>query len=120
MFETLIVGFDGITADGMGLVLAIGVAKAFGSQLVVVYDEELAVSSPQAARDGRLPGFIGDPAERSGLAGQRGAPAETRVRLEVPRHFPARWGHLPIQSGPIGCEALFTVTGTPVSSSQAP
>jgi nucleotide-binding universal stress UspA family protein len=53
MFERLIVGFDGTDTGWDGLVLAMGLAKVFGSKVAVVYvyDEELAASSRQAGRE---------------------------------------------------------------------
>jgi nucleotide-binding universal stress UspA family protein len=53
MFERMIVPFDGSDTGWDGLVLSMGLAKAFGSQVdvVYVYDEELAESSRQAARE---------------------------------------------------------------------
>jgi nucleotide-binding universal stress UspA family protein len=53
MFEKLIVPFDGTDTGWDGLVLSMGLAKAFGSQVdvVYVYDEELAESSREAARE---------------------------------------------------------------------
>jgi nucleotide-binding universal stress UspA family protein len=53
MFEKLIVAFDGTDTAWDGLVLSMGLAKAFGSQVgvVYVYDEELAESSREAARE---------------------------------------------------------------------
>jgi hypothetical protein len=52
-FEKLIVGFDGTDTGWDGLVLSIALAKTFGSQLDVayVYDQELAASSREAARE---------------------------------------------------------------------
>jgi nucleotide-binding universal stress UspA family protein len=53
MFERMIVPFDGSDTGWDGLVLSMGLAKAFGSRVdvVYVYDEELAKSSRQAARE---------------------------------------------------------------------
>ncbi len=53
MFEKMIVPFDGTDTGWDGLVLSMGLAKAFGSQVDVVYffDEELAGSSREAARE---------------------------------------------------------------------
>jgi nucleotide-binding universal stress UspA family protein len=52
-FDKLIVGFDGTDTGWDGLVLAVALAKTFGSELgvVYVYDQELAASSRQAARE---------------------------------------------------------------------
>jgi nucleotide-binding universal stress UspA family protein len=53
MFHKLIVAFDGTDTGWDGLVLSMGLAKAFGSQVAVVYvyDEELAARSREAARE---------------------------------------------------------------------
>jgi nucleotide-binding universal stress UspA family protein len=53
VFEKMIVAFDGTDTGRDGLALAMGLAKAFGSQVCVlyVYDEELAASSREAARE---------------------------------------------------------------------
>lgn len=53
IFERMIAAFDGTDTGLDGLVLSMGLAKAFGSQVVVVYvyDEALAASSPEAARE---------------------------------------------------------------------
>jgi nucleotide-binding universal stress UspA family protein len=53
MFEKMIVGFDGTDTGWDGLVFSVELAKAFGSQLIVVYvyDEELAATSKEAARE---------------------------------------------------------------------
>lgn len=53
MFEKMIVGFDGTDTGHDGLALAMGLAKAFGSQVAVVYayDEELSAVSREAARE---------------------------------------------------------------------
>lgn len=53
MFEKMIVAFDGTDTGWDGLVLAMGLAKALGSQVAVayVYDEELAAGSREAARE---------------------------------------------------------------------
>ena len=53
MFEKMIVAFDGTDTGRDGLVLSMGLAKAFGSRVAVVYvyDEELAASSTEAARE---------------------------------------------------------------------
>jgi nucleotide-binding universal stress UspA family protein len=53
MFERMIVAFDGSDTGLDGLVLSMGLAKAFGSQVTVVYvyDEELSASSRQAERE---------------------------------------------------------------------
>lgn len=52
MFEKMIVGFDGTDTGHDGLALAMGLAKAFGSQVVVyVYDEDLSAVSSEAARE---------------------------------------------------------------------
>src|SRR5690348_14135566 len=53
MFKKLIVAFDGTDTGWDGLVLSMGLAKVFGSQVgvVYVYDEELAASSREAAAE---------------------------------------------------------------------
>lgn len=53
MFQRMIVGFDGTDTGLDGLLVSMGLAKAFGSQVTVVYvyDEELSASSPEAARE---------------------------------------------------------------------
>lgn len=53
MFERMIVAFDGTDTGLDGLALSMGLAKAFASQVAVVYvyDEELRASSVQAARE---------------------------------------------------------------------
>lgn len=53
MFERMIVAFDGTDAGRDGLVLSMGLAKAFGSHVAVVYvyDEELSSASPKAAAE---------------------------------------------------------------------
>ncbi len=53
MFHTVIVGFDGTDTGHDGLALSMGLAKAFGSHVVVayVYDEELSASSREAAAE---------------------------------------------------------------------
>jgi nucleotide-binding universal stress UspA family protein len=52
-FENLIVGFDGSDTAWDGLVLSVALAKTFGGRIsvVYVYDEELAASSREAARE---------------------------------------------------------------------
>jgi nucleotide-binding universal stress UspA family protein len=52
-FDNMIVGFDGSDTGWDGLVLAVALAKTFGSRIgvVYVYDEELAASSREAARE---------------------------------------------------------------------
>src|SRR5581483_6917687 len=49
----MIVAFDGTDTGWDGFVLAMGLAKAFGSQVCVVYvyDEELAASSREVSRE---------------------------------------------------------------------
>src|SRR5581483_5208301 len=49
----MIVAFDGTDTGWDGLVLSMGLAKAFGSQVgvVYVYDEELAASATETARE---------------------------------------------------------------------
>ncbi len=53
MFEKMLVAFDGSDTGVDGLVLSMGLAKAFGSTVAVVYvyDEELSASSREAARE---------------------------------------------------------------------
>jgi nucleotide-binding universal stress UspA family protein len=53
MFERMIVAFDGTDTGLDGLALSMGLAKAFGSEVAVVYvyDEELSASSLEAARE---------------------------------------------------------------------
>jgi nucleotide-binding universal stress UspA family protein len=53
MFEKIIVAFDGTDTGLDGLVLSMGLGKAFGSQVAVVYvyDQELSASSKDAARE---------------------------------------------------------------------
>jgi nucleotide-binding universal stress UspA family protein len=53
MFEKMIVAFDGTDTGWDGLLLSMGLAKAFGSHVAVVYvyDVELAASSTEAARE---------------------------------------------------------------------
>lgn len=52
-FHKVLVGFDGTDTGQDGLALSIGLAKAFGSQIVVayVYDEELSASSREATAE---------------------------------------------------------------------
>lgn len=53
MFQRMIVGFDGTDTGVDGLLLSMGLAKAFGSQITVVYvyDQELSATSPEAERE---------------------------------------------------------------------
>jgi nucleotide-binding universal stress UspA family protein len=53
MFERMIVAFDGTDTGLDGLVLSMGLARALGSEVVVVYvyDEELRASSREGARE---------------------------------------------------------------------
>ena len=53
MFHKVIVGFDGTDTGHDGLALSMGLAKAFGSHVVVayVYDEELSATSREAAAE---------------------------------------------------------------------
>jgi nucleotide-binding universal stress UspA family protein len=54
MFQRMmIVGFDGTDTGVDGLLLSLGSAKAFGSQITVVYvyDKELSATSPEAERE---------------------------------------------------------------------
>jgi hypothetical protein len=53
MFQRMIVGFDGTDTGVGGLLLSMGLAKAFGSQITVVYvyDEELSATSLEAGRE---------------------------------------------------------------------
>ncbi len=53
MFEKIIVGFDGTDTGADGLVLAVGLAKAFANELLVayVYDAKLSAASREAAAE---------------------------------------------------------------------
>ena len=53
MFGRMIVAFDGTDTGLDGLVLSMGLARAFGSQMsvVYVYDKQLSESSKEAARE---------------------------------------------------------------------
>jgi nucleotide-binding universal stress UspA family protein len=53
IFHRILVGFDGTDTGQDGLALSMGLAKAFGSHVVVayVYDEELSAASRQAAAE---------------------------------------------------------------------
>lgn len=53
MFRKVVVGFDGTDTGRDGLALSMGLAKAFGSHVVIayVYDEELSASSGEAAAE---------------------------------------------------------------------
>ena len=53
MFDTVIVGFDGTDTGNDGLVLSIGLAKAFGSRVVLayIYDEGISGEAIEAARE---------------------------------------------------------------------
>lgn len=53
MFSKILVGFDGTDTGHDGMALSMGLAKAFGSRVLVVYlyDEELAATSHEAAAE---------------------------------------------------------------------
>ena len=53
MFRSMIVGFDGTDTGHDGMALSMGLAKAFGSRVLVayIYDQELAATSREAAAE---------------------------------------------------------------------
>jgi nucleotide-binding universal stress UspA family protein len=90
MFEKLIVAFDGTDTGWDGLVLSMGLGKAFGSrvEVVYVYDEELAASSTEAARE------LADHADAVLAGAREGVSQALPVRfVAVPAASPARGLH---------------------------